>query len=760
MIQYRGPRSVHFIALLLAMRLSGCVSPDKGPEREERVRSEVAPATDREQDAAIEAQAKAAEERSLRALFPEIQGQITRASIARAIEAERARAPAPELSPADATRDRPSRARSAIKRGDYAGAWLLLGEILVDEQGRRARELLESGDSRGALAILDRAVEIAPHDARVRCLRGEAGLRVGVEDGERALLEAALSDYSAAAREEPSAEAWMGASRSARALRDVDLALEYARRGMQSWKADPRAPELSVPPERTLAEATFEAYLIARQAAPTGVIVSSGGVPGGADAGPGPSGPASAELTRARECFAECRTALEALIARLPKYPWAWQRQATLFESEGLLAEAQAIALRGLNEAPSDEELHQRLAKISTALGGRTALLAVYADFKARHPEVALAEWYPAVAHFEAAVEGLLAQGRDSNPGTPQKSDREAHLGAVRALFLNAEQGFARCRARDAQYADPCRAYELLCRDGAGWCAYHAGDLEAAQKAFLSMEDLSPGGLAAELEQKIPSGITGLHWVGGAFAARAQSENSLSSLEDLERAGKIYDFLHEYQPADPNWANDSGFFNRDTAVALERKAQALADQGKIDEANRLLDRARELMDKSFRAYVDAARLAPEDARIQNDTGLILTYYLQRDVAQALAYLTRATELGEKQVPELKGRLEEPGLSSEERDRRKKALEFVESALGDAYQNLGVLALTLNGDAKSARAWFEKSLATGQDPREEISGKGGYLDQCAEALAGRRNAVVTDKTRWGAPKSSKVDKKSN
>jgi tetratricopeptide (TPR) repeat protein len=234
----------------------------------------------------------------------------------------------------------------------------------------------------------------------------------------------------------------------------------------------------------------------------------------------------------------------------------------------------------------------------------------------------------------------------------------------------------------------------------------------------------------------------------------------LSSLENLERAGKVYDFLHEYEPQDAGWANDSGFFNRDTAVALERKAQALADQGKIDEANRLLDRARELMEKSFRAYVDAARLAPDDVRILNDAGLILTYYLQRDVERARSYLKRAEELGEKQLPELERNAAAPDLSPDEREARKKRLEVVETALGDAYQNLGVLALTLNGDPKTARMWLEKSLATGQDAREEISGKGGYLEQCDDALAGRSNPIVRDETRWAAPKHANTDTKTN
>jgi tetratricopeptide (TPR) repeat protein len=755
------------IAIAIAISLSACATPEAEPDGTLASPSASAPKLEhepeRDLDRETDLRTSADAELRLRALFPEIQGEITRESIANALAAERGRPnrDATALAP----QDRPGRVRAALDSGDYETARELLGELLVEQELARASDLLAHDDPRRALAILDRAVEIAPKDAAVRCLRGEAGLRVGAEDGERALVEAALADYLVVAADQDSATGWLGASRSASWLGRVDDALEYARNGVRSLRRNPEQAVAGIPAERTLAEASFDVYRAARRA-------------GGAD-----TLPPSAESTRARQCFDECKSALEALIARYPKDAWAWQRLSALYESEGLDSEAESIALRGLNEAPSDEDLHQRLARISSTSGGRTSLLAVYADFKTRHPNVALAEWYPAVAHFESAVEALSAQSerssrtaasggqessqaaaasgaRDSTRGNTNGSARAASLDLARDSFRDAEKGFARCRALDPKYADACRSYELLCRDGQGWCAFRDGDLDAAQKAFLSMEDLRSGGLAAELDHKLASGIVGLHWVGGAYAARAQSENSLASLDNLERAGKIYDFLHEYQPDDVTWANDSGFFNRDTAVALERKAQSLFDQGKIEEANRLLDRARELMDKSFRAYVDAARLAPEDVRIQNDTGLILTYYLQRDLEQAQAYLNRARELGEKQVPELERELERSDLTPEQRDEQKKKLEFVESALGDAYQNLGVLALTLIGDPKSARAWFEKSTGTGQDAREEITRRGGYLDQCDAAIAGRSSPLVNDRTRWGAPRSTKPDKKTN
>jgi tetratricopeptide (TPR) repeat protein len=753
------------IAWIAASCAFACATPHSAPAREEAAAASTAAELE---SRAITAGASAAAEARLRELFPEIHGEITRESIARALagdvarfesgdrsaarsDAVRANAPASDPSTsAHDVNDRRERARAAIESGDYEEARRVLGALVVEAQIGEARERLARGDARGALAILDRSAEIAPRDARVLCLRGEAALRVGAESNEGGLVESALADYLGVARETDRAEAWLGASRASRWLQRTNEALEYARNGVRAWRSAGAANVagervLEIPPERTLAEAGFDAYRVARATTPD----------------PSNGAAAAGELgTRTKELFDECKAALDALIARLPNDGWAWSQLSALYESEGSLADARSIALRGLDAAPRDEDLHQRLASITTALGGRAALLSTYAELKSKHPDAALVEWYPAVARFDAAVEELLAAPRAAKSTVEIAPALKASFAATRASFQNAEQGFARCRSLDPKYAGACRSYELLCRDGAGWCSYHAGDLDLAQKSFLSMEDLIGGGISAELEQKLASGIVGLHWVGGAYAARAQTENSLASLENLERAGKVYDFLHEYQPQDAGWANDSGFFNRDTAVALERKAQALAEQGKIDEANRLLDRARELMEKSFRAYADAARLAPDDVRIQNDAGLILTYYLQRDPERALSYLKRAQDLGEKQVPELARQAALPEISPEERDARKKRLEVVETALGDAYQNLGVLALTMNGDPKTARMWLEKSLTIGQDAREEVSGKGGYLEQCDAASAGRSNPIVDAETRWGAPKRAKSDKKTN
>jgi hypothetical protein len=125
------------------------------------------------------------------------------------------------------------------------------------------------------------------------------------------------------------------------------------------------------------------------------------------------------------------------------------------------------------------------------------------------------------------------------------------------------------------------------------------------------------------------------------------------------------------------------------------------------------------MERSYAAYSMAAELSPDDARIVNDTGLILAYYLRREPARARELFLRAIELGSAQL--------EAGIEDPERN------AFVTEAVGDAHQNLGVLALTLEGDAGAAREWFLKSIAIGPYPREVV--ESWYLPLCEKVLAG-------------------------
>lgn len=585
----------------------------------------------------------------------------------------------------------------ALEAGADEEARVRLRTLLRDKHLAEAARQLESGDRRDALAAFDRALELEPDDYQTLLARGETALAIGLERGDRDFLEEALVNLSKAAwSDEP--RALFAASRTARQLQRNTQALDYARRGMRKLESRPDAArELEVMPERVWAEASFNTYIEKR------------------------------ETPEAEQLFAETEDALERVVGKTPEDPWPWTQLANLYRWAGQLEDAQRALLAGVELAPTNTDLHEGLSFVSRQLGereggiegGRRALLATYETFQTSHPDVALGIWYPAFERFNAALDSLLAGADESQE------------------FITLGTEFRRCRELEPEFAGECLKYELMSKNGLGWCRFNAEDLDGAREAFQAMDDLALRGMEWEYPGKLLSGARGLEFVAARYAEKTDDASSLA------KAAAIFDYLHVYQADNVTFANNAGFFNRDTGVILEQQARLLEQriqsgssslseaqrEAMRTEADRLFARARELMERSYQAYVEASKLAPQEVRIINDTGLILTYYLQRDVEAAESYLRRAVGLGSRQV-------ENTELDEDAR------FELL-NAWGDAHQNLGYLYLTQKNDAAKAREWFEKSVEIGPDPRPLVNQR--FLPDCDRALRGELNLETY---RWG------------
>ena len=201
----------------------------------------------------------------------------------------------------------------------------------------------------------------------------------------------------------------------------------------------------------------------------------------------------------------------------------------------------------------------------------------------------------------------------------------------------------------------------------------------------------------------------------------------------LVKATELANELYAYDPEDPNIANNAGFFNRDVGVAYETLAIRILvkPDGDRTRAAELLELAVDHLELSYAAYVKAAELAPDDARVVNDTGLILAYYLQRELDTARQYFQDAIAVG---LPQL-----EAGIEDEE-DRT-----MTHESVGDAYQNLGVIALTLDGDAAAAKPFFEQSLDYERDPRFMVNRY--YIPACDKILAGELDPELVRRAHY-------------
>lgn len=568
----------------------------------------------------------------------------------------------------------------------------------------QARELVDAGQPYEALVLLDEAQAAAPEDARVWYTRGAAAMAAG-DLGQSAMdfyVDSARA-YSRAAELGYGADAYLGASRAARLSLETERALELARAAEEAG-ADPATLQ------RTLVEALFGLYVQRRQA-----------------------------QEDATEQFLELEDRLSSATERDAQDVWAWTQLANLYQWEGQSEAALEAQERVLDLSPEDASAHERAAGLARAVGGRERVLAMYAAFDAAHPDNALSNWFQASERFGKAVADLQA----NRPSIP--------------TFEAARAQFERCRELEPSYESSARGYEVMCQNGIGWALYGERDLEGALAAFLATEDVLEGGMEWQLEGQLSSAVVGLQFVADQFVQRGEGEFDLTGKAE---AAEIFDLLREYRPDDPDFANNAGFFHRDTCVILELMAQVAErtargekrvrrDEGgdienasfetvqvevseeeraeALGDAAELREAAQEHARKSEAAYLAAAALAPEDVRVQNDAAVVMVYHTRHDVEATRALLERAIELGQRQV-------QDPEISAEDLDR---LLE----AWGDAYQNLGILELTMAGDTAAARAAFEKSFEIGPRPRVDR----GWVEHvalpvCDRVAAGEAEAL--------------------
>src|SRR5262249_12505585 len=96
-------------------------------------------------------------------------------------------------------------------------------------------------------------------------------------------------------------------------------------------------------------------------------------------------------------------------------------------------------------------------------------------------------------------------------------------------------------------------------------------------------------------------------------------------------------------------------------------------------------------------YRKAVELSPDDARITNDCGLMLVYHLHRDHERARWLFDHATELGTRQLAELPA-----DAPAEQR-------QNLEEAVGDAYQNIGIMLRDDGRPFAEYREYLERAV---------------------------------------------------
>ena len=228
-------------------------------------------------------------------------------------------------------------------------------------------------------------------------------------------------------------------------------------------------------------------------------------------------------------------------------------------------------------------------------------------------------------------------------------------------------------------------------------------------------------GLARQYRKDSEGALVAMHagWDADPAAmvtAAVGMQGSLRAFEDLLgwcasqepprnlEAAFLSEMLTSALPREPRYWNNLGLFLRDEGERLELAAY----HKKAPEPDKAL--LTDLYNRSYRAYEHALELAPDDPQLLNDTGLMLHYHLGPDLAQAEEMYRRAINLAEM-------RLEDPGISAQDRER-------FTATRDDATKNLDVLLHPEKYEKDKDGADTEKKKAGGTAEAAATNGTGG------------------------------------
>ncbi|MFT5197385.1 MAG: tetratricopeptide (TPR) repeat protein [Planctomycetota bacterium] len=563
---------------------------------------------------------------------------------------------------------------TALANLNFKGARKIIDSMEFERLVASAQESLAKGEPRLAIRPLEQAMDLKANDPNTLYLRGQAAYEAAPNDSQPGFFYGDAcsflrQSYEAGVRAKgaPGADefrALVYASRAAHRMPDAQQALDLARlagRVQKKLHTDGiPLPVLTDPLEKVWAEASFARYIELKRS--------------GEDAA---------------EALVDAENKLRSYAGRRPLDPWGFKNMSNLYLWDQRPKDARSQLELALELAPEDESLFDQYFSLNWRNFGWEETVTKMEKVSAQFPAAAIGHWYVGMSYFYRGLELFEAGAADTDP----------------EMFDSASKAFAKSRELRATFEANALAYEASCLSATAWIQYHRDELIEAEKTFRSMEGLFERGMKAAPETRMPSGVVGLAFLAQKYHAKGQTD-----VEALEQAAAIGDFLFDYDPEDSNLANNAGFLNRDAAVlhgriGSEMARRAAQAEGAAERGNLLRSSAQEqaraqvLMERSYAAYQVAAELAPDDIRICNDAGLIMTYYLRTDPEQAEVYLRQSIANAEDQEI----------WNSPETD----AYE----AWGDAYQNLAVLYLTAKNDPARAKTFLTKSLEIGPEYRE-------------------------------------------
>ena len=330
---------------------------------------------------------------------------------------------------------------------------------------------------------------------------------------------------------------------------------------------------------------------------------------------------------------------------------------------QGLSTEALAALEAGLLLEPDNLDFYGRLRPLGDQ--NRQEGIRVLESVQAAHPSNATVLWY--------LGEALYLQGREA------RSVGDTLLAS--SCWDRAEDRFHQAMALREDYQASCEDWLFLVRTQRGWTLRDEGRIDDAASSLLNTLRQSPERLEPT------SAPESLHLAIDAIVADYFRAN------DLKNARSFLRQVCAVRNDDGNWCNNLGFFCRDLGVMA-------MEAGDVEQAA-------ELFEESWEAYSRAVELLPDDPRVVNDRALIAVYYRDEDHDLAEQELHRSIALGTAALAEM-----DENVPQAEH-------EYVDMAVGDAWENLAYLYLVRRGEIGESEHFLRQSVQ--HFPFEERTG---------------------------------------
>ena len=311
----------------------------------------------------------------------------------------------------------------------------------------------------------------------------------------------------------------------------------------------------------------------------------------------------------------------------------------------------------GINSAPTDSELHLALQELYARLDQLPAMCGFYSRLGKQTTDT------PALLWYQGRAEVMLADSLRQKGAFQKAAD----------TYQVARDCFGQYRATQPAHADAAAEWLAILDLAMARTLVDIGDLEGAQEHLFACDAIGAdkllGGDGSEpLRDSFGNSYANTAAVIGQALAQTGDDRLRNTLS-------FHETLLQRHPETWGWAyNNAGLAARDLGVQIEH-ATSTDDAAAQQQAHAT---AMALWERSYGYYEIAARLSPDDPRIVNDTGLMLLYHLDRDLDRAHELFVRAIAVGQPQLDQLPA------------DAKAEDRNFLEEAVGDAYQNLAVL----------------------------------------------------------------------